>query len=69
MKLSKALTLMLGIDPIVVMQDIAGTSREEGLEALEWSARALTEATMRDIPERPVSPNGQKLSSRSKRLP
>jgi AcrR family transcriptional regulator len=40
-KLSKALTLMLGIDPIVVMQDIAGATREQALDALEWSARAL----------------------------
>lgn len=46
-KLSKALTLMLGIDPIVVMTDIAGASREQALDALEWSARALVEAALR----------------------
>jgi hypothetical protein len=45
-KLSKALTLMLGIDPIVVMKDIAGASREQALEALEWSARTLVEAAL-----------------------
>ncbi|HLK48324.1 MAG TPA: TetR/AcrR family transcriptional regulator [Bryobacteraceae bacterium] len=43
-KLSKALTLLLGIDPVVVMKDIAGASREQALDALEWSARALVEA-------------------------
>jgi AcrR family transcriptional regulator len=45
-KLSKALTLMLGIDPIVVMKDIAGASREQALDALEWSARTLVEAAL-----------------------
>lgn len=45
-KLSKALTLMLGIDPIVVMKDIAGASREQALDALEWSARMLVSAAL-----------------------
>ena len=45
-KLSRALTLMLGIDPIVVMKDIAGASREQALDALEWSARMLVEAAL-----------------------
>jgi AcrR family transcriptional regulator len=45
-KLSKALTLMLGIDPIVVMTDIAGASSEQALDALEWSARALVRAAL-----------------------
>jgi hypothetical protein len=45
-KLSRALTLMLGIDPVVVMKDIAGASREQALDALEWSARTLVEAAL-----------------------
>ena len=45
-KLSKSLTLMLGIDPIVVMKDIAGASREQALDALEWSARTLVKAAL-----------------------
>jgi AcrR family transcriptional regulator len=44
--LSKSLTLMLGIDPVVVMKDIAGASREQALSALEWSARKLVEAAL-----------------------
>jgi hypothetical protein len=32
-KLSKALTLMLGIDPIVVMKDIAGPLAKQALDA------------------------------------
>jgi hypothetical protein len=45
-KLSKALTLMLGIDAIMVMKDIAGASREQALDTLEWSARTLVEAAL-----------------------
>jgi hypothetical protein len=45
-KLSRALTLLLGIDPVVVMKDIAGASRFQALDALEWSARTLVEAAL-----------------------
>ena len=51
-KLAHALTLLLGIDPVVVMTDIAGASREEALDALEWTARTLVAAALRD-PSRP----------------
>jgi AcrR family transcriptional regulator len=53
-KLSKALTLMLGIDPIVVMKDIADASREQALDALEWSARTLVEAALGTVARRGV---------------
>ena len=46
--LASALTLLLGIDPIIVMTDIAGATREQSLDALQWTARALTEAALRD---------------------
>ena len=42
----RGLTLMIGIDPIVVMKDIAGASREQALDTLEWSARTLVEAAL-----------------------
>lgn len=45
-KLSNALTLMLGIDPIVVMNDIAKAPREQALDTLEWSAKMLVEAAL-----------------------
>jgi AcrR family transcriptional regulator len=51
-KLANALTLLMGIDPVVVMSDIAGVSRDEALDALEWCGRALVEAALRDT--RPV---------------
>ena len=53
-KLSNALTLMLGIDPIVVMNDIAKVSREQALDALEWSARTLVEAALEKKREKTV---------------
>jgi AcrR family transcriptional regulator len=63
-RLSKALTLMLGIDPVVVMKDIAGASREQALDALEWSARTLAEAALKDTRVVPKSPSTRKLSSK-----
>jgi hypothetical protein len=47
-KLANALTLLMGIDPMVVMSDIAGASREEALDTLEWCGRTLVEAALRD---------------------
>jgi hypothetical protein len=37
---------MMGIDPVVVMSDIVGATREQALDALEWSARTLVEAAL-----------------------
>ena len=45
-RLSTSLTLLLGIDPIVVMTDIAEVSRAQALDALEWSARMLVAAAI-----------------------
>ena len=45
-KLSQALTLLLGIDPVIVMKDIAGVSRKQALDTLEWTARTLVEAAL-----------------------
>jgi AcrR family transcriptional regulator len=57
-KLSRALTLMLGIDPLVVMKDIAGASREQALDALEWSARTLVGAAIGDRASMPLAGRG-----------
>ena len=46
-KLTTSLTLLMGIDPIVVMTDIAGVSQDQALDALEWSARMLVEGALR----------------------
>lgn len=82
-KLSRALTLLLGIDPVVVMKDIAGASQEEAIDALEWSARALVGAALaggtpaprarkRPLAERRVAtalPPGQRRQRRLDPLP
>jgi AcrR family transcriptional regulator len=46
-RLSTALALLMGIDPIVLLKDIAGASKEEALDTLEWTARSLVEAALR----------------------
>ncbi len=38
---------LLGIDPVVVMKDIAKASREQALDALEWTAKTLAEAALK----------------------
>jgi AcrR family transcriptional regulator len=45
-RLSTALTLLIGIDPIVALTDIAGVSKAAALDTLEWTARALVEAAL-----------------------
>ena len=47
-KLANSLTLLLGIDPVVVMTDIAGVSRQEALDTLEWCGRTLVESALRE---------------------
>jgi len=45
-RLSAALNLVLGIDPIIVLTDIAGLDRAEALEVLEWVAATLVQASL-----------------------
>ncbi len=45
-RLATSLTLLLGIDPVVVMTDIARVPRDEALDTLEWTARALVERAL-----------------------
>ena len=47
-RLSKALTLLLGIDPGVVMTDVAGATKEQAIDALAWTAQTLVEAALRE---------------------
>ena len=50
--LSNALTLLMGVDPVVALTDIAGAKRDEGIETLVWTARSLVEAALRPKPGR-----------------
>lgn len=45
-RLSMALSLLVGIEPVVVLQDLAGLSREETIETLVWTATRLTESAL-----------------------
>lgn len=47
-RLSAALHLVLGIDPVIVLTDIAGLDRAEVLDVLEWVAATLVEAATRE---------------------
>jgi len=51
-KLASSLTLLIGIDPVVVMNDIAGVSRKRALDVLEWTARTLVEGAIGSPPGR-----------------
>jgi AcrR family transcriptional regulator len=45
-RLAAALTALFGADAVVWTTDIAGLSRSDALNVLEWMARALVEATL-----------------------
>lgn len=47
-RLTNALTLLMGIDSVVVTTDIAKASRKEALDTLEWCGRTLMEAASQD---------------------
>ena len=49
-RLSAALHLVLGIDPIIALTDIAGLDRAEALDVLEWVAATLVEAAINQSP-------------------
>ena len=45
-RLSAALNLVLGIDPIIVLTDVAGLDRDQVADVLEWAAATLVRAAM-----------------------
>ena len=45
-RLEAALCLLIGIDAIVVLKDIAGLEREEALDVLAWAADVLTSGAL-----------------------
>jgi hypothetical protein len=61
-KLAASLNLLMGIDPVVVMTDIADVTREEALDALEWSARALVEGALAQACSKRRSPQARRRS-------
>lgn len=51
-RLWAALHLLLGIDPIIVLTDVAGLDRAEALDVLEWAAATLVEAALKAARQR-----------------
>lgn len=59
-RLSSALTLLIGSDPLVCLTDVAGLDRTRAIDTLEWAARALMRAAAPrgDKRAKPRRPNG-----------
>jgi AcrR family transcriptional regulator len=45
-RLSRALTMVLGIDPVIPLTDFAKLTPEQGIEVIEWAARTLVRSVV-----------------------
>jgi AcrR family transcriptional regulator len=45
-RLSSALTMVLGIDPVIPLTDFAKLTPEQGIEVIEWAARTLVRSVV-----------------------
>jgi AcrR family transcriptional regulator len=48
-RLSSALTMVLGIDPVIPLTDFAKLSPEQGIEVIEWAARTLVRSVVAGV--------------------
>jgi AcrR family transcriptional regulator len=48
-RLSSALTMLLGIDPIIPLTDFAGLSPAQAIEVIEWTARSLVRSVVEEV--------------------
>jgi AcrR family transcriptional regulator len=48
-RLSSALTMLLGIDPIIPLTDFAGLPPAQAIEVIEWAARTLVRSVVDDV--------------------
>jgi AcrR family transcriptional regulator len=62
-RLWAALHLVLGIDPLISLTDIAGLDRAEALDVLEWVAAALVQASLTSGPDEHEADSGDKEAS------
>jgi AcrR family transcriptional regulator len=78
-RLSNALTMLLGIDPIVPLTDFAKLPPTQAIEVIEWAARTLVRSVVDDIavgtetrearaPHSKVSPKVQLVRRRRQRV-
>jgi len=62
-RLSAALHLVLGIDPIIELTDVAGLDRAEALDVLEWVAATLVRASLASGPDEEAGAGEQAASA------
>jgi len=48
-RLSSALTMVLGIDPVIPLTDFAKLTPEQGIEVIEWAARTLVRSVVDQV--------------------
>jgi hypothetical protein len=48
-RLSSALTMVLGIDPVIPLTDFAKLTPEKGIEVIEWAARTLVRSVVESV--------------------
>jgi hypothetical protein len=48
-RLSSALTMVLGIDPVIPLRDFAKLNPEQGIEVIEWAARTLVRSVVESV--------------------
>ena len=48
-RLSNALTMVLGIDPVIPLTDFAKLTPEQGIEVIEWAARTLVRSVVESV--------------------
>jgi hypothetical protein len=53
-RLAAAMTLLMGIDPIVSLRDNSDTDRDHIPEVLAWAARELVSAALREVQTNPA---------------
>ena len=68
-RLSAALHLVLGIDPIIELTDIAGLDRAAALDVLAWVAATLVRASLANGPAEEEADAGEQAASATARAP
>ena len=58
--LLKALSLVYGIEPYVILKDIWGASNREVDRVARWVADAVIEKALREAPASPVTKSGRR---------
>src|SRR5206468_3937611 len=68
-RLLKALAVVYGIEPMIILKDICGATDHETEAVVRWMMDALVDAALREAKSRAVDPSGPTLRDRAHRLP